>query len=326
MKTKAFRMYETGGPNVLKWETVEVPEPGQGEVLLRHKVIGLNLADTYRRRGIYKVPLPNGMGNEAVGVVEAIGPGVRGVKVGDRFGYVGGMALDGYSECRTAPVASLIPIPDGINDRTAAAALLKGITAQYLLRDAYRVRKGDAILVHAAAGGVGSIMCQWANSMGATVIGVVSSEEKAKFAKRNGCHHPIVTRKAQFAKKVREITGGEGAHVVYDSVGKLTWDESLASVRRRGTLISFGSASGEPPKVDIAATGAMGSPFMARCALVNYIVTRKELLARARDLFQTIESGAVKIRVNQRYALKDARKAQRDMEARRTTGSTVLIP
>jgi NADPH2:quinone reductase len=326
MKTKAFRMYKTGAPSVLKWQTVEVPDPGPGEVLLRHTAIGLNLADTYRRRGIYKVPMPNGMGNEAVGVIEAVGPGARGLKVGDRVGYVGGMALDAYSQRRIAPVASLIPLPKSINDRTVAAALLKGITAQYLLRDAYKVRKGDAILVHAAAGGVGAIMCQWANALGATVIGIVSSAEKARFAKRNGCHHPIVTRKANFAKQVREITGGKGVNVVYDSVGKLTWDESLASLRLRGTMISFGSASGEPPKVNIAATGAMGSPYIARCALVNYTTTRQELLARARDLFKTIDSGAVKIRINQRYALKDAPQAQRDMEARRTTGSTVLIP
>jgi NADPH2:quinone reductase len=326
MKTKAFRMYKVGGPSVLKWETVEVPDPGPGEVLLRHTAIGLNLADTYRRRGIYKVPMPNGMGNEAAGVIEAVGPGVRGLKVGDRVGYVGGMALDAYSQRRIAPVASLIPLPKSINDRTVAAALLKGITAQYLLRDAYKVRKGDAILVHAAAGGVGAIMCQWANSLGATVIGVVSSAEKARFAKRNGCHHPIVTRKANFAKQVREITGGKGVNVVYDSVGKLTWDESLASLCLRGTMISFGSASGEPAKVNIAATGAMGSPYIARCALVNYTTTRQELLARARDLFKTIDSGAVKIRINQRYALKDAPQAQRDIEARRTTGSTVLIP
>ena len=326
MKTKAFRMHTTGAPSVLKWQIVEVPEPGPGQVLLRHTAVGLNLADTYRRRGIYKVALPSGMGNEAVGVIEALGPGVRGLKVGDRVGYVGGGALDAYSQRRVANAAALIPLPDGIDDRTAAAALLKGITAQYLLRDSYRVKKGDTILVHAAAGGVGSIMCQWANALGATVIGIVSSAEKARFAKRNGCHHPIVTRKANFAKQVREITGGTGVDVVYDSVGKLTWDESLASLKRRGTMISFGSASGEPPKVDIAATGAMGSPYMARCALVNYTTSRGELLSRARDLFRAIESGAVKIRVNQRYPLKDAAKAHRDIEARRTTGSTVLIP
>jgi len=326
MKTKAFRMSKTGAPSVLKFQTVDVPEPGQGQVLLRHTAVGLNLADTYRRRGIYKVPLPSGMGNEAIGVIEAIGPGVRGLKVGDRVGYVGGNALDAYSQARVANAASLIPLPDSIGDRVAAAGLLKGITAQYLLRDSYRVKKGDTILVHAAAGGVGAIMCQWANALGATVIGVVSSPEKARFAKRNGCHHPIVTRKANFAEQVREITGGKGVDVVYDSVGKLTWDESLASLKLRGTMISFGSASGEPPKVDIAATGAKGSPYIARCALVNYITSRSELLSRARDLFRVIDSGVVKIRVNQRYALKDAAKAQRDIESRRTTGSTVLIP
>jgi len=326
MKAKAIRIYKTGAPSVLKWQTVELPDPGPGQVLLRHTAVGLNLADTYRRRGIYKMPLPSGLGNEAVGVVEALGPGVRGLKAGDRVGYVGGNPFDAYSQARVANAASLIPLPDSVNDRAAAAALLKGITAQYLLRDSYRVKKGETILVHAAAGGVGSIMCQWANDLGATVIGVVSTQDKARFARRNGCHHPIVTRKADFAAQVDDITGGTGVDVVYDSVGRLTWDESLASLRRRGTMISFGSASGEPPRVDIAATGALGSPYMARCALVNYITTRRELLGRARDLFAAMERGAVKIRVNQRYPLKDAAKAHRDIEARRTTGSTVLIP
>ena len=303
MKTKAFRLYKNGGPKVLKWETVDVPEPGKGEVLIKHTAVGLNLADTYRRTGLYPITLPSGIGNEAVGVVEAVGPGTRGVKIGDRVGYIGGMALDGYSQRRVAPVASLIPIPDFIDDKAAAAALLKGITAQYLLRDSYRVKKGDTIVVHAAAGGVGLIMCQWANAIGATVIGIVSSDEKAKIAARN-----------------------EGAHCIYDSVGKDTWEESLASVRLRGSVISFGSASGKPPKTDIAATGGLGSPYLARCALVNYTTSRRETMARARDLFKAIESGDVKISVNQRYKLKDAAQAHKDIEARKTTGSTVLIP
>lgn len=328
MKTKAFRLYKNGGPKVLKWESVEVPEPGTGEALIKHTAVGLNLADTYRRTGLYPIKLPSGIGNEAVGVVEAVGPGTRGVKVGDRVGYIGGMPLDGYSQRRVAPVSGLIPLPDFIDDRTAAAALLKGITAQYLLRDSYRVKKGDTIVVHAAAGGVGLIMCQWANAIGATVIGIVSSEEKAKIAAKNGCHHPIVVKrtKPKFAKKVRELTDGQGAHCIYDSVGKDTWEESLASVRLRGSVISFGSASGKPPKTDIAATGGLGSPYLARCALVNYTVTRAETLRRARDLFRAIENGDVKISVNQRYKLKDAAQAHRDIEARKTTGSTVLIP
>ena len=203
MKTKAFRLYKNGGPKVLKWETVDVPEPGKGEVLIKHTAVGLNLADTYRRTGLYPITLPSGIGNEAVGVVEAVGPGTRGVKIGDRVGYIGGMALDGYSQRRVAPVASLIPIPDFIDDKAAAAALLKGITAQYLLRDSYRVKKGDTIVVHAAAGGVGLIMCQWANAIGATVIGIVSSDEKAKIAARNGCHHPIVARTASMIRLAR---------------------------------------------------------------------------------------------------------------------------
>ena len=328
MQAKAFRIYKHGGPSVLKWETVEVPDPAKGEVLLRHTVVGLNLADTYRRTGLYPVTLPSGIGNEAVGVVEAVGPGVRALKVGDRVGYIGGMPLDGYSEARVAPVDALIPLPDFIDDRTAAAGLLKGITAQYLLRDSYKVRKGDAILVHAAAGGVGIIMCQWAKALGATVIGTVSTEEKAKFAKKNGCHYPIVVArtKPKFAAKVRELTNGEGVHAVYDSVGKETWDESMRSVRHRGTVISFGSASGKPPMVDIAATGALGSPFIARCALVNYTTSRRETMARAKDLFTAMESGAVKVPVNQRYKLKDAPQAHKDIEARKTTGSTVFLP
>ncbi len=326
MKTKAFRIHKIGTPSVMKWQTVDVPEPGSGQVLLRHTAVGLNLADTYRRRGIYKVELPSGMGNEAVGVIEVVGPGVRGLKAGDRVGYVGGGPLDAYSQRRVANAAALIPLPDSVNDRTAAAALLKGITAQYLLRDSYRVKKGDTILVHAAAGGVGSIMCQWANDIGATVIGIVSSQDKARFAKRNGCYYTVVTKKAKFAKQVREITGGKGVDVVYDSVGRATWDESLASLKLRGTMISFGSASGNPDPVNIAATGMKGSPYIARCALVNYITSRRELLSRARDLFRAIDRGAVKIRINQRYPLKDAAKGHRDIEARRTTGSTVLIP
>ena len=328
MKTNAFRVYKHGGPAVLKWETVDVPAPGKGEALIKHTAVGLNLADTYRRTGLYPIKLPSGIGNEAVGVVEAVGPGTRGVKVGDRVGYIGGMALDGYSQRRVAPVGSLIPIPDYINDRTAAAALLKGITAQYLLRDSYRVKKGDTIVVHAAAGGVGLIMCQWANAIGATVIGIVSSEEKVKIAKKNGCHHPIVVKrsKPKFAKKVRELTNGEGAHCIYDSVGRDTWEESLASVRLRGSVISFGSASGKPPKTDIADTGGLGSPYIARCALVNYTTSRSETMARARDLFKAIKTGAVKISVNQRYKLKDAAQAHKDIEARKTTGSTVLLP
>lgn len=328
MQTNAFRLYKNGGPSVLKWETVDVPAPGKGEALIKHTAIGLNLADTYRRTGLYPISLPSGIGNEAVGVVEAVGPGTKGVKVGDRVGYIGGPGLDGYSQRRVTSVASLIPLPDSVSDRVAAASLLKGITAQYLLRDSYTVKKGDTIVVHAAAGGVGSIMCQWANAIGATVIGIVSSEAKAKFAKKNGCHHPIVVSrsKPKFAKKVRALTNGEGAHCIYDSVGKDTWAESLASVRLRGSVINFGSASGKPPLVDLAATGPMGSPYIARCALVNYTTSRQELMSRARDLFKAIEKGDVKISIKQRYKLKDAAQAHKDIEARKTTGSTVLIP
>ena len=326
MKAHAIRVYKIGGPEVLKWETVEVPQPKVGEVLLRHTAVGLNLADTYRRRGIYPISLPDGMGNEAVGIVEAVGKGVTGVKKGDRVGYVGGMANDAYSEYRIAKAAPLIKLPKAITDEQAAAALLKGITAQYLIKTTYPVKKGDTILVHAAAGGVGLIMCQWAKALGATVIGIVSTEAKAKIARRNGCKHPIVTKKANFAAQVRKLTKGEGVAAVYDSVGRDTWDESMKCLRRRGTMVSFGSASGTLPLIDVSATGGMGSPYIVRASLVNHTVTAEETQARARDLFRAIARGDVKVRVNQNYKLKDAAKAQADMEARKTTGSTVLLP
>jgi NADPH2:quinone reductase len=326
MKAHAIRVYETGGPEVLKWQEVEVPEPGAGEVLLRHTAVGLNLADTYRRRGIYPIELPDGMGNEAVGVVEKVGRGVKNVKAGDRVGYVGGMANDAYSEWRVARAAPLIRLPRTITDEHAAAALLKGITAQYLIRDTYRVKKGDTILVHAAAGGVGLIMCQWAKALGATVIGVVSTEAKAKLAKRHGCKYPIVSTKADFAERVRKLTKGEGVAAVYDSVGKLTWEESMKSLRRHATMVSFGSASGKPDPVDIAAAASYGSPYLIRASLVNYTVTPEETNKRARDLFRAIGRGDVRVRVNQKYKLKDAAQAQSDLEARKTTGSTVLVP
>lgn len=328
MKSRSFRMSKLGGPSVMKFETVDLPEPGEGEVLLKHTAIGVNLADTYRRKGIYKVPLPSGLGNEAVGVVEAVGPGVRGLKVGDRVGYIGGMPFDAYSERRIAKAEPLIRIPDGVKDREAAAALLKGMTAEYLLRRAYKVRKGDTILVHAAAGGVGTIMCQWANALGATVIGLVSTQEKAAYAKKHGCHHPLVVAKKnpKFADKVKELTGGEGVDVVYDSVGLETWDESMASLRRRGTMISFGSASGEPKPLDVMKLGAMGSPTIIRCALVNYTATKAERDASAKALFKVIADGTVKVRVNHTYKLADAQKSHRDLEARKTTGSLILVP
>ena len=325
-KSRAIRVYKLGGPEVLKWEEVAVPAPGAGEVLLRHTAIGLNLADTYRRRGIYPINLPDGMGNEAVGVIEAVGKGVTGFRKGDRVGYVGGMPNNAYSEYRVARAAPLIKLPRSISDEQAAAVLLKGITAQYLIKTTYPVQKGDTILIHAAAGGVGLILCQWAKALGATVIGIVSSAEKAKIAKRNGCKFPIVTKQANFADQVRKLTKGAGVEAVYDSVGKDTWDESMKCLKRRGTMVSFGSASGTLPLIDVSATGSMGSPYMVRASLVNHTVTPEETNARARDLFRAIARGDVKVRVNQKYKLKDAAKAQADMEARKTTGSTVLVP
>ena len=327
MQVHAFRQSKFGGPNTMKWVSVAVPTPGPGEVVVRHKAVGLNLFDTYRRAGVYPVPLPTGLGGEAAGVVEATGPGVRGVKVGTRVGYFGAPVPDAYSEARLMPAQALVPLPDDISYRQAAAMLLKGLTAHYLLRRTYRVGKGDTIVVHAAAGGVGLIMCQWANALGATVIGLVSSEAKARLVRRNGCRHPLVVSRTRprFAKRVRELTDGAGAMAVYDSVGRTTWDESLKSVGRLGTMVSFGNASGAIAPVDVNAWMALPSPAVVRASLVDYTATPAEVRRGARELFAIVRSGAVKIRINQTYKLADAPQAHRDLEARRTTGSTVLI-
>ena len=328
MKVRAFRHAKYGGPKVLKWTTVDVGEPGPGEVLLRHTAVGLNLADTYRRRGLAQVALPSGLGNEGVGVVEAVGPDVRTIRVGARAGYVGMAPLDAYSEARLAEADRLIALPDDIDDRTAAAVLVKGMTAHYLLRRTYRVSAHDTVVVLAAAGGVGLLMCQWANALGATVIGLVSTDAKARLARRNGCHHPLVVNRSRprFAAKVRALTDGRGADVVYDSVGRTTWQESLASVRRLGTVANFGTASGGIDPLDLWATAALGSPFITAPALPNYTATRAERLRGARELFARVRDGTIKARINQTYRLEDAARAHKDIEARRTTGSTVMIP
>lgn len=327
MKTQAIRIHKTGAPGVLKWQQVEVAEPGKGEVRIRHRAIALNFADIQRRKGITPMPLPGGMGLDAAGVVDAVGPGVKDLKPGDRVAYVGlGMPFDAYSEMRIAPADKLIKPPRALSDKQVAAALLKGVTAQYLIKATYRVKKGDTILVHAAAGGVGTILCQWAKALGATVIGIVGSEAKVKIAKRNGCKHVVVPRRGKFAVKVRELTKGEGVDCVYDSVGQATWTESLVSVKRRGTVVNFGGASGDIRDMDLFATGPLGSPYIVRAIMINYAVTMDEVRARARDLFRAISDGKVRIRVDQTYRLKDAAKAHRDLEARRTTGSTLLIP
>jgi NADPH2:quinone reductase len=321
--THAIRFYEAGGPEVLVWEEIQVGKPGPGEARVRHTAIGLNYVDTYARSGLYPVSLPSGLGSEAAGVVEEIGPGVTEVKVGDRVAYAGG-PLGAYSEERVMPADRLVMLPDGISDRQAAAMMLKGLTTQYLIRQIFRVKQGDTILFHAAAGGVGLIACQWAKSLGATVIGTVGSDEKAKLAKAHGCDHPIVYTREDFVERVNEITKTEKLPVVYDSVGKDTFMKSLDCLRPRAMMVSFGQSSGSIGPVDLGIFAQKGSLFFTRPTLVTYAGKRADLLAMAKDLFEVVRSGAVRIEVNQTYPLKDAAEAHRALQSRKTTGSTVL--
>lgn len=323
--TYAIRIHATGGPEQLRWESLPTPEPGPGEALVRHEAVGLNYIDVYFRTGLYKVPsLPSGLGNEAAGVVTAVGPGVTEVAVGDRVAYAGG-PLGAYATERVIRADWLVKVPEGVDLRTAAAMMLQGMTAQYLLRRTYPVQKGQTILVHAAAGGVGSILCQWAKHLGCTVIGVVGSEAKAKIAKENGATHVIVGHEG-LAAKVRALTGGEGVPVVYDSVGRDTFTESLDSLAPLGMFVSFGNASGPVTSVEPAQLVARGSLFFTRPTLATYTAKRADLERTAQDLFDVVASGAVKIHVNQTFPLKDAAEAHRALEARRTTGSTILLP
>jgi NADPH2:quinone reductase len=321
---KAIRIHDTGGPDVMKWEDVEVPPPGAGEVLVRHTAIGLNFIDTYQRSGLYPLQLPAIIGNEAAGVVEAAGPGVTDLKVGDRVASGSGMGA--YAEKRIYPAARLVKIPEGIDDRTAASMMLKGMTAQYLVKKTYVVKAGDTVLVHAAAGGVGLILCAWAKHLGATVIGTVGDAAKAKLAQEHGCDHAILYRETDFVAKVKELTGGKGVPVVYDGVGKDTFMPSLDCLRPRGLMASFGNASGPVAPFSILALSQKGSLYVTRPTLATHIASREDLVATANDLFDVVKKGAVKIVVNQTYALKDAAQAHRDLEGRKTTGSTVLIP
>lgn len=323
--THAIRFHETGGPEVLRWEAVGVPAPGPGEARIRHTAIGLNFIDTYHRSGLYPMPLPSGLGMEAAGVVEEVGESVTEVGVGQRVAYAGG-PLGAYAETRLIPAHRLVPVPGGIDDRTAAAMMLKGMTAQYLLRSTFRVGPGHTVLIHAAAGGVGLLACQWARHLGATVVGTVSTDAKADLARAHGCHHVIVTGFEDIVARVKEITSGAGVHVVYDSVGRDTWDASLDCLRRRGMLVSFGNASGPVPAIQPLVLSRKGSLFLTRPTLMDYTVTREELLACAGELFEVVTRGVVQVRVHQTYALADAVSAHRDIEARRTTGSTVLLP
>jgi NADPH2:quinone reductase len=322
---KAIRIHETGGPEVMRWEEVEVGKPGPGEVRLRHTAVGLNYVDVYLRNGLYPLPkLPAVLGREAAGVVEEVGAGVTSLKVGDHVAYVDPMGS--YAEARLHPADRLVKLPAGISDQTAAAMMLKGLTAQYLLRRTYRVQAGDTILVHAAAGGVGLILCQWAKHLGATVIGTVSTEQKAALARQYGCDHVILYTRENFVERVKQITGGKGVPVVYDSVGKDTFAGSLDCLRPLGMMVSYGNASGKVPPFDAGILSAKGSLFLTRPTLNTYTASREDLEASSAELFDVVSKGIVKIEVKQTYALKDTAAAHRDLEARKTVGSTVLLP
>ena len=321
----AIRIHQTGGPEVLCWEEVDVPAPAAGEATVRHHAVGLNFIDTYHRTGLYPLPLPAGIGLEGAGVVEAVGPDVSEVKVGDRIAYAGG-PVGAYAEVRNIPAHRLLKLPDAIAFNTAAAMMLQGLTAAYLLRRTYRVQPGDAVLIHAAAGGVGLIACQWAKALGATVIGTVGSPAKAELARAHGCDHVINYSTENFTQRVREITGGEGVPVVYDGVGKDTFMGSLDSLRPLGMMVSYGNASGPVPPFDLLLLSQKGSLFVTRPTIVHYTTKRADLEALGAELFDVVASGKVRIEVNQTYPLKDAAQAQRDLEARKTTGSTILLP
>ena len=323
--TKAIRISETGGPEVLKWEDVELADPSEGEVRLKHTAIGLNFIDCYQRSGLYPIELPLTLGTEAAGVVEAVGPGVTNLKIGQRVAYAGGQ-IGSYCEARNIDANVPVIIPDGIEDQTAAAMMLKGMTVHMLMFKCYQVKAGDTILVHAAAGGVGSIMCQWANALGATVIGTVGSEEKAEKAKANGCHHPINYSTEDFAARVLEITDDKGVPVVYESIGLNTYEKSMDSLSNFGTLVNFGNASGPIPAIEPLELMRRGSLALSRPTLFNYTADPEMRQQAAKDLFDVVASGKVKIEIGQTFPLADTAKAHIALESRQTIGSTVLIP
>jgi len=323
---KAVRFYETGGPEVLRYEDVEVGEPGPGQVLLRHEAVGLNFADIYFRTGLYPAPLPSGIGTEGAGVVMAVGPDVTNVSVGDRVTYTGAYnTLGAYCTERVIPAAPLIRLPEGIACETAAAMTMRGLTSAYLMRRIYDYKRGDTILLHAAAGGVGLIVSQWAKLLGLTVIGTVSSAAKAEVARTHGCDYTINYSTEDIAKRVRELTDGVGVNVVLDSVGKDTFEASLDSVKRRGLVVCVGTSSGPIPPFNPHILGLKGSPYLTRPALADYIADPAEKAALAGELFDHVASGRIRIETNQRYALEDAAQAHRDLESRKTTGSSVFV-
>ncbi|HVP59344.1 MAG TPA: quinone oxidoreductase [Myxococcaceae bacterium] len=324
----AVRLRKQGGPEVMALEEVQVPPPGPGEATLRHTAIGLNFIDVYQRSGHYPLQLPSGLGQEAAGVVTAVGPGVTTVRVGERVAYAG-PPLGAYAEARNYPADRLVPVPEGVSDEAAAASLLKGLTAWYLVRRTYKVERGQTVLVHAAAGGVGLILCQWLRYLGATVIGTVGSEAKAQVARDAGCTHPLVldgNNRRELPAKVKELTGGAKVPVVYDSIGKDTFDVSLDCLAPLGLLVLFGASSGPVPPFDLQRLAAGGSLYVTRPTLATYVARREDLLSGARELFDLVARGVITIHVNQRYPLREVARAHLDLEARKTTGSTVLLP
>ena len=321
----AVRVHQTGGPDVLKYEEIDLPQPGLGQVRYKTTAVGVNYIDTYFRTGLYPAPgLPFTVGNESAGVITAVGPGVKGLKKGDRVAAV--FLLGAYATERVLPAERVVKIPKSIDDKTAAAMMLKGMTAQYLLRRCYRVKKGDNILVHAAAGGVGLILCQWGKYLGANVIGTVGSKEKAELARKNGAKHTILYNEENFVQRVNEITKGKKCAVVYDGVGKTTFMGSLDCLQPLGLMVSYGNASGPVEPFNLGLLTQKGSLFVTRPTLNTYTASAKDLQATAKDLISVISKKKVKIEVNQTYALKDAAQAHRDLEARKTTGQTVLLP
>lgn len=320
---RAIRIHRTGGPEVLTAEDIELTAPGPGEVLVRHSFAGLNFIDCYQRTGLYEVPLPAVLGSEAAGVVERVGPGVTEVREGDRVAYATA-GIGAYAEARVLRAEHLVPLPDYVSEETAAALLLKGMTAEVLIRQTYRVKPGDTVLFHAAAGGVGLIACRWLAALGARVIGTASTDEKAKLAQENGCHDVIVYTREDFVERVKELTHGRGVEVVYDSVGKLTLPQSLDCLARRGTLVSFGNSSGKPDPVDVLTLSRKGSLFLTRPTLFYYTATRPELLASARALFEAYQAGHVAVHIGQRFPLERVADAHRALESRATVGSTLL--
>jgi NADPH:quinone reductase len=321
---KAVRYHKQGGPEVLQYEEVQVGDPGPGQARIRHAAIGVNFVDTYQRSGLYPMPLPQVAGNEGAGVVEAVGPGVTDLKPGDRIAYTG---LPGsYCDVRVVPAERLVKLPQGISDEQAASMMLKGLTVHYLIHTTYAAKRGETVLWHAAAGGVGLIACQWLKALGVTVIGTAGSDEKASLAKAHGAEHVINYSRENFVERVKSLTGGKGLPVVYDAVGKTTWEGSLDCLRPRGLMVSFGNASGPVPPVNLGILSAKGSLYVTRPTLATHIASRADLVERASSLFEIVKSGKVKIETTGRYKLADAQKAHRDLEGRKTTGSIVLQP